>query len=457
MPTILSMLWLGHSMNSTSIRYCFIIVFPEPILRRWMIFLESHVDFYKRLSLEGRAKFIHRLELFVEDKRFRPMNDFPLKEEHKWLLCSGAIMITFGLKEFMLPGIREIWVYPAEFYLSQIGKFLKGGATKNKVMLSWNNLRAGFDDSEDALNLSIHEFAHAFELNLRNEQDSDQRFLAYAAVLDEIESDAFSALSSSDEHTLRAYARTNRNEFFAVSMEYFFEKPMYLFEAYSNLYVHLSVALNLNPLATETDYILDRAFVDASNRDMSTEPIPASVPKFLLNDKYQWPQYAIIIGFFLALPISIYLYVGFHEKAISFWLMWLLGGLATVAFGYRKYISSGYMVSFTLTAYSFLGLAPMIMAVFMTLNNVWMREHRIFETRCEIHKVYPKSERVFLTRNQSLPFDHAKFNPIQLPLGTIKGIGVNPKDSLKVRFKTEHHFPGWINVKSIESIGIKKK
>lgn len=458
--------WLVHAYNP---KYALVrpvhefylnkVVFQNRVSRagfkRMDGFLESYVDFYKQLSLEGRAKFIHRLELFVADKRFRPMNDFPLTEEHKWLLCSGAIMITFGLNEYMLRGIREIWVYPSEFYLSQIGKFLKGGATKNKVMLSWNNLKAGFADSEDALNLSIHEFAHAFELNLQRESDSDRRFLAYADVLEDIKSDAFTNLTSSDENTLRAYARTNRNEFFAVSMEYFFERPMYLFKTYPNLFVHLCVALNMNPLAIKTDYVLDDGFVDASNNDAGTVYIPSSVPKFLLNDRYQWPQYANIIGFFVALPITIALFVQFHEKALSFWYMWLIGGLGTAVFAYRRYISSGYMVGFTLTAYSFLGVAPMIMAVFMAVNTLWPAQGRTFEAWCEIHQIYPQSERVLLTANESLPFDHVKFNPVQLPLGVIERYGMNPKDSLKVRFETEHHFPGWLNVKSIQPIEFK--
>ena len=97
----------------------------------------------------------------------------------------------------------------------------------------------------------------------------------------------------------------------------------------------------------------------------------------------------------------------------------------------------------------------MIMAVFMAVNTLWPAQGRIFEAWCEIHQIYPQSERVLLTANESLPFDHVKFNPVQLPLGVIERYGMNPKDSLKVRFETEHHFPGWLNVKSIQPIEFK--
>ncbi|MCB9336447.1 MAG: zinc-dependent peptidase, partial [Flavobacteriales bacterium] len=55
-----------------------------------------------------------------------------------------------------------------------------------------------------------------------------------------------------------AYAATNMEEFFAVSVEHFFEAPDEFKVSLPDLYTQLSIMLNLDPLNKQNDYEIKR-------------------------------------------------------------------------------------------------------------------------------------------------------------------------------------------------------
>jgi len=55
-------------------------------------------------------------------------------------------------------------------------------------------------------------------------------------------------IKNGEHHIFRNYAATNIYEFFAVSVEYFFETPQLLKNELPQLYKHLIILLKQNPL-----------------------------------------------------------------------------------------------------------------------------------------------------------------------------------------------------------------
>jgi Mlc titration factor MtfA (ptsG expression regulator) len=117
------------------------------------------------------------------------------------------------------------------------------------ILLSWSHFVAGFGDLTDSFNVGIHEMAHAihFENRIKNEE------------FDFLNKDALNALKSitereipkikrGDPHVLRTYASTNEYEFFAVSLEYFFEQPEQLSQQLPDLYQTIAMLLRQDPL-----------------------------------------------------------------------------------------------------------------------------------------------------------------------------------------------------------------
>ena len=115
------------------------------------------------------------------------------------------------------------------------------GAMEGKVILSQPALHQGFDISNDKKNVGIHEFVHLF--------DKEDGFID--GIPPGYEDKAF-ALPWMDfvhlktkeivqnDSDIDSYGATNRQEFFAVAGEYFFERPHLLKKKHPELYERLS-------------------------------------------------------------------------------------------------------------------------------------------------------------------------------------------------------------------------
>ncbi len=223
-------------------------LFPLPEEKASIIF--RHSSFYRNLSHYQQRKFGCRVRKFISKKHFIGRGGFAITEDIELLIASQAVMLSFGMSDYLLSGFEKIFVYPQEYSSKITGKYHKGEVNPGgAIVLSWNNFIEGIDDENDNYNLGLHEFAHAYFLqaqqdgvhgevcmvsrlnrwyNLYNNQDYRQELQAH--------------------HALREYAFTNYLEFFAVSVEYFFETPETFKQNAPYLYGLLAEMLNQNPL-----------------------------------------------------------------------------------------------------------------------------------------------------------------------------------------------------------------
>ncbi len=185
-------------------------------------------------------------------KRFIPRGVPKITDEMRVLISATAVQLTYGLPEVYLSNFDKILVYPEEYY-SHINRRYHLGEVNplaGVIVLSWKAFVEGFGDLKDSFNVGIHEMAHAihFENRIKNEEYDFLNGPALKELERITEREMPRILDDSEEHLLRKYAATNEYEFFAVSLEYFFEQPDQLNERLPDLYRTLKLLLNQDPL-----------------------------------------------------------------------------------------------------------------------------------------------------------------------------------------------------------------
>ncbi|QCK17139.1 DgsA anti-repressor MtfA [Mangrovivirga cuniculi] len=224
----------------------FLIVYKLPVHRKKI--LEKYFKYYNDLPDEKlKEEFRKRVQRFIALKQFIPRGGLTeVSEEMKVLIAASAIQITFGYPSVYFKHFSRILIYPDNYYSTITGKYHKGEVNlRGLIVLSWKNFVEGYMDHTDGINLGIHEMSHAlkFENKIVNKEynyipESAIRRFKYIALRE------MALLKKIDSHLFRGYASTNYHEFFAVSIENFFEKPLELFEFDRDLYFAVAQLLN---------------------------------------------------------------------------------------------------------------------------------------------------------------------------------------------------------------------
>ena len=218
--------------------------------KRKKAILRKSFPFYNKLSDKHKLYFEHRLESFIRDKDFVSSSELTITEEMIVLISATAVMLTFGFRDFYIPLISRIVIYPEAFY-SKINKTYHKGEFNPKLktlVLSWKDFQEGYRIDNDNLNLGIHEFTHAIHLNSMKERD----------VSSTIFNDTFKGLTGllSNNKQLRdklvsskyfrGYAYTNKFEFLAVLIENFIETPDEFRTSFPKIYFKIEQMLNFS-------------------------------------------------------------------------------------------------------------------------------------------------------------------------------------------------------------------
>jgi MtfA peptidase len=211
--------------------------------------LIKRFPYYKALSQPEQEIFLDRLQKFMADKTFKIHGEKAYKEMPV-LISAAAIQLTFGLKKFLLPHFRFIHIHPHEFLrVNPILCFLEGNVSGHSINLSWKHFLDGYANSKDGQNVGLHELAHAlyyqtFEVEKhvdRNFRDCYDDFNVFGDKAYHTEKTVAGGLYSE-------YAEKNFQEFWAESVEIFFEKPVEMRLSYPQLYQAMKSMLNQDPV-----------------------------------------------------------------------------------------------------------------------------------------------------------------------------------------------------------------
>ena len=201
--------------------------------------------FFTNLSHSEKNRFLNRHKRFMKSKIFR-IHDRSGFKEMPILISATAVQLSFGLEEYLLPHYKCINIYPQEFLgVHPTIRFLEGNVSGDTINISWKHFLLGNENSTNGQNVGLHEMAHAYYCqNIICEQDRDAMFSKSYNHFHTHGDHVFKIEKISEQRLYTDYALKNLQEFWAESVEIFFERPSQMKQQYPALYSCMQTILN---------------------------------------------------------------------------------------------------------------------------------------------------------------------------------------------------------------------
>jgi MtfA peptidase len=239
--------------------------------KKWLNLVQRHIVFFHRLSPGDRAELLGHIQVFLAEKRFEGCGGFEITDEVRVTIAAQACLLLLHRRTDYFPGLLTVLVYPLTYMAEekrQIGEHLweegtvtrlgETGRRMGSLVLSWGAIKHGAADPSDGKNVVLHEFAH--QLDFENDAADGvpglatrEQQIAWADVM----RSEFASLRAADETgvptLLDTYGATDPAEFFAVSVEAFFEQPRALRGRHPKLYAELMNYFQQDPVEFSTE------------------------------------------------------------------------------------------------------------------------------------------------------------------------------------------------------------
>jgi len=213
--------------------------------------ISQYISYFNELPDAGKKRFLERTIHFKSIKHFSYIG-MEEKKEIPVLISAAAVQITFGLEKYELPFFKNIYVTPDAYQRTGEKEIFVGHVSPDGIFISWKYFLQGYGDTTDNVNVAIHEMAHALEHeNFISDTDIDSRFRVDFAKFSSASGLVFASAVVNRSSYLRDYAFKNMQEFWAVSVEAFFENPAGLKQSLPQLYGTLCDILNQDPLTKD--------------------------------------------------------------------------------------------------------------------------------------------------------------------------------------------------------------
>ena len=218
--------------------------------------LMKRFPYYTHLSPFLKRRFIDRLEQFMWTKTYI-IKDTKGVKEMPVLISAAAIQLTFGLKGYKLPFYKYIRIYPSEYFSDQeFLKILAGNVQGNIISIAWNHVLDGYAFPNDGTNTPLHEMSHALYIQKQVIQaEYAWGFHSNYEELMQQMAHAHSLESKGEKNHYSVYAESNLQEFWAESVELFFEKPDLLATHYPNVFRSMVLLLSQDPRNTQNPLV----------------------------------------------------------------------------------------------------------------------------------------------------------------------------------------------------------
>ncbi len=239
----------------------------EPFPEEWRAIVDEDVPHVKYLSAEERDELEKTMLVFLERISFEGAGGLVLDDDMRVIIAAQACLLLIGQgDQEVYPRLQSVVIYPGSWSSEQqelqpdgtvlvsdqrrVGESWGAGT----LVLSWIAVERGARDVNDGQNVVFHEFAHQL--------DSEEPWSAgapvlpkrgmygpWARVLGAEYRELVDDLENNRRTLLDAYGATNAAEFFAVTTEYFFERPRALRERHPELYEQFHLFFQQDPAA----------------------------------------------------------------------------------------------------------------------------------------------------------------------------------------------------------------
>ena len=208
---------------------------------------KKYNPYFQKLGIEDQLLFAERVQRFIRSKDFyiyspKGYREMPI------LVSAAAVQITFGLRDYLLPHFANIIIHPEEYIAYDPLRVLMGNVQGRSITLSWKHFLEDYQQPTDGKNVGLHEMAHALQVQyLFRKSKRSNAFKEDFEHYDRVDDEVLHAEKNKTSNLFDANALSNKNEFWATSIELFFEKPVVLKEQYPHLYSSICLVLNQDP------------------------------------------------------------------------------------------------------------------------------------------------------------------------------------------------------------------
>lgn len=246
----------------------------RPFPNEWLRIIKNNVVFFARLSANDQTELLEHSQIFLAEKNFEGCAGLEITDEIRVTVAAQACLLLLHRKTDYFPRLLTILVYPTSYLADENrpitaeiweeGKSFRSGETARvmgSMVLAWDAVQSGAADPSDAKNVVLHEFAHQLDYeNLAADGTPGLATREQQTSWRNVMRTEFASLRAAEDTgiptLLDTYGATNPAEFFAVSVEAFFERPAALRSAHPRLYTELQRYFNQNPI----EYSAERSF-----------------------------------------------------------------------------------------------------------------------------------------------------------------------------------------------------
>lgn len=216
--------------------------------QKWQHILSKHSSYFRLLTAPDKEKFISRCRKFISKKIFFIHSSTSFKEMPV-LVSASAIQLSFGLDKYLYPHFKYLHIYPEEFMRIQpVLCFLEGNVSGHSIRLSWKHFLKGIENNSDGQDVGLHEMAHAlYYQTFVTERHVDRDFRDFFDDFNDDGNKVYEVEQALEVGLYSKYAMLNFQEFWAESVEIFFEKPLLLQGKYPDLFDAMKNILNQDP------------------------------------------------------------------------------------------------------------------------------------------------------------------------------------------------------------------
>ena len=219
----------------------------ETIFNNYSFIIGAVFTYFNDLPLESKRKFVKRVHQFRLQKKFHFIG-LENSEDTAILVSSSAVQVTFGLKNFHLSYFKDIYILADAYHMDNDDELYVGHVAPDGIYLSWKHFLYGYSYKNDNVNVAVHEMAHALlHNNFFAQYNTDAHFRLNYEKFTTNTGQILADVITRRRSYLRSYAFSNMHEFWAVSVEAFFENPEGLRENMPDLYEALCRVLNQDP------------------------------------------------------------------------------------------------------------------------------------------------------------------------------------------------------------------
>ena len=235
----------------------------RPFPTAWRDIVRRRVPLARELPTAQQLRLKKHIQVLLAEVPFIGCAGLEVSDEMRVTIAAQASFLLLG-RGGSFGNLREVLVYPDHFVVphSELGA---GGVVheahhvlagqswqRGQVIVAWDAVRDGAADPHDGANVVMHEFAHQLDQDTGAANGAPYvgrgaLQQAWARVMNQ-EFDALRArLARAEPGLIEPYAASSPAEFFAVTTELFFERPVALAAERPALYEQLKRCYRLDP------------------------------------------------------------------------------------------------------------------------------------------------------------------------------------------------------------------